>query len=110
MFRAWSAPPARICQGSVVCLLIEWGVYCAAEGSVMGQTVGGDKGAGLLEYTLIIALLVILVVTAVTTLGQSVARTYNVAAETLSNQAEELGGEAGDDGGSPLLGGCGMSQ
>ena len=76
----------------------------------MGQRVDGDKGAGLLEYTLIIALLVILVISAVTTLGQSVARTYNVAAETLSNQAEDLGGEGGGDGGSPLLGGCGMSH
>ncbi len=76
----------------------------------MRQRVDGDKGAGLLEYTLIIALLVILVITAVTTLGQSVARTYNVAAETLATHAEELGSEGGDDGGSPLLGGCGTSH
>ena len=76
----------------------------------MGQRVDGDRGAGLLEYTLIIALVVILVISAVTTLGQSVVRTYNVAAEALATYAEEGGSEGGDDGGSPLLGGCGMSQ
>ena len=76
----------------------------------MGQRVTGDKGAGLLEYTLIIALIAILVISAVMTLGQSVVRTYNVAAEALATHAEELGSEGEGDGGSPLLGGCGMSQ
>jgi len=80
------------------------------KGSVMTQRVDGDKGAGLLEYTLIIALLAILVISAIASLGQSVARTYNVAAETLANHAEELGSEGRDDGGSPLLGGCGTSH
>lgn len=76
----------------------------------MVQRVDGHKGAGLLEYTLIIALLAILVISAIATLGQSVAQTYNVAAETLANHAAELGSDGGDDGGSPLLGGCGTSH